>query len=534
MRINTGTTTSSITTTTTFIKPVPVVTCGGAGGYTVTIVDPRGITGVVQNFYNPSGGVVTLSTPSGNIIGPGTSNTSTFAMPAGSVASFVSDGANYVITSNAGGVTVASTGAFSEAVTASPSNAPVTISPTGSGAVVIAPATTGSLNNVTIGATTPAPATFTNLTVSGTASGAGFSSLYGAAGAVGSTTAGTGAFTTLTATGTTTFQQLTEKMVPVASPGSGTAQSYTTGDIFYITAMSANFIFNLTDVPTTTNRNIVVTLYLQQTGNPYYCNVFQINGVGQTIRWPGGNSNPVRTGWRTEIQTFNLTRTSGGSWVVTSLFTSYDLPFVTSGLISLYDFASTRTYPGSGTTVFDILGANNGTWNNTGTGAITGGIFTITGSPANSFVSTPINLSSANTYTVFAASRYNGTGPNSRGRIITASGNNWLMGHWGNSVANYFAEGWVSAVSAGGTDNTWRIYHATGNISGNNYQLWINGTQINNTIGGTRGPNGLGAGGGTQGEVSNGDVGFFGAYNKVLSSAEIQQNYAAFQARYGI
>ena len=534
MRINTGTTTTSITTTATLATAVPVVTCSGTGGYTVTIVDPRGVTGVIQAFYNSSSGVVTLSTPAGNIIGPGTSNAPTFAMPAGSVASFLSDGTNYVIASNAGGVTVASTGAFSSTVTASPSNAPVTISPTGTGSVAIAPATTGTLDNFTIGASTPAPATFTNLTVSGTASGTGFSSLYGAAGAVGSSTPGTGKFTSLTATGTTTFQQLTETMVAVASPGSGTAQSYLTGDVFYITAMSANFIFNLTGVPTTTNRTITVTLYLAQGGAPYYCNAFQIDGVGQTIRWPGGNSNPTRTGWRTDVQTFSLVRTSGGSWVVTCILTEYDLPFVTSGLISLYDFASTKTYPGSGTTVFDIVGANNGTWNNTSTGAMTGGIFTINGSGATSFVSTPINLAGNNTFTVFGAARYNGTSGNARGRLITSTGNNWLMGHWSNSVANYYSAGWVSAVGTGGTDNTWRIYHATGNVSGNNYQLWINGTQSVSAGGGSQGPNGLCAGGQGAGEVSNGDIGFFGCYNRVLSTAEIQQNYAAFQARYGI
>jgi hypothetical protein len=184
--------------------------------------------------------------------------------------------------------------------------------------------------------------------------------------------------------------------------------------------------------------------------------------------------------------------------------------------------------------VYDILGANNATWNNTGTGAITGGIFTINGSGATSYVSTPINLAGNNTFTVFAAARYNGTAGNSRGRIITSTNNNWLMGHWSNSVANYYSAGWVSGVGVGGTDNTWRIYHATGNVSGNNYQLWINGTQSANTSGGTQGPNGLCAGGQGAGEISNGDIGFFGCYNRVLSSAEIQQNYAAFQARYGI
>jgi len=49
----------------------------------------------------------------------------------------------------------------------SPVNSNITISPTGTGTVTINPATTGNITNVTIGATTPAAATFTTLTATG-------------------------------------------------------------------------------------------------------------------------------------------------------------------------------------------------------------------------------------------------------------------------------------------------------------------------------------------------------------------------------
>ena len=49
-----------------------------------------------------------------------------------------------------------------------PANATITISPTGTGTITIAPAsTTGTINNVTIGNVTPAAATFTELTATG-------------------------------------------------------------------------------------------------------------------------------------------------------------------------------------------------------------------------------------------------------------------------------------------------------------------------------------------------------------------------------
>jgi hypothetical protein len=570
MRINTGTTTSSITTTATLSAPVPVVTCGGAGGYTVTIPDPRGITGFIQAFYNSSSGIVTLSTPSGSIIGPGTSNTATFAMPAGSVASFVSYGTNYVITSNAGGVTVASTGTFNEVVTASPSNAPVTISPTGSGTVAIAPATAGTLNNVTIGASTAAAGTFTNLAVSGTASGTAFSTLYGAAGAVGSTTAGTGGFTALTATGTTTFQQLTETMVPVASPGSGTAQSYTTGDVFYITAMSANFIFNLTDVPTTTNRNIVVTLYLSQGSTPYYCNSFQINGVGQTIRWPGGvvGGTGAKVGFRTDVQTFNLTRTSGGSWVVTSTTVSYNEPITRSGLYILLDAADTTSYPGTGTNWNDLSGGGNNfivqasAFNASGPkyfdfngsygcakhpsnglyepiGVVAGG------KPQNATVCvwTRVLNNSASWRTLIR-----GKGPfNNDHNVIFQSGG-WQMGMYDNINGTGFNDCGVSQQSIPGNGTTtWAFLTFRWSASSTPYMTitW------NDTPGTVRGSNNsansrfkggihsIGAYGNETAPASEasqyfGDIGKIAIYNRSLSDAEVLLNFAADRSRFGI
>jgi hypothetical protein len=58
------------------------------------------------------------------------------------------------------------------------------------------------------------------------------------------------------------------------------------------------------------------------------------------------------------------------------------------------------------------------------------------------------------------AARYSGA---TRGRMINSTDVNWLMGHWSNSVENYYAEGWVSSVGTGTSDTNWRIYAALGN-----------------------------------------------------------------------
>jgi hypothetical protein len=465
-------------------------------------------------------------------------------MPTGSVASFVSDGTNYVITSNAGGVTVASTGTFNSTVTASPSNAPVTISPTGSGAVAIAPATTGTLDNVTIGASTAAAGTFTNLAVSGTASGSGFSTLYGAAGAVGSTTAGTGSFTSLTSTGTSTFQQLTETMVTVSSPGSGVARAYTSGDVFYITAMSTNFIFNLTSVPTTTNRTISVTLYLIQGAIPYYCNTFQIDGVGQTIRWPGGNSNPTRVANRVDIQTFNLVRTSGGSWVVTSLFSSYSEPMVTSGLVGFWDAGNTASYSGSGSTWNDISGlGQHATLYASPT--FSNGAIVFNGSTQYAGVAHTAALApSSGSITVSLWWYGTATGAAYSNCIINKE-NEYEISAGGGVIAEAFRPNWAWVGDHAYTLNTWYNTVVTYNqvtqiMYTNNVQKYSNpltgtiGLAYSNELRFAARSGTPTFGGGAPSSFWAGNLAVVRIWDRGLSQAEMTQDWNAFRGRFGI
>ena len=199
---------------------------------------------------------------------------------------------------------------------------------------------------------------------------------------------------------------------------------------------------------------------------------------------------------------------------------------VNDGLALSLDAANLKSYPGTGTTWFDLSGnGRNGTL--TGSPTLSNGVFQFNGS---NFIKIPgINLSSG-AYTVIGASRYSGA---TRGRMITAISNNWLMGHWSNSVANYYAEGWVSTVGAGGSDTTWRIYAATGNTTTDTWSLYINGVLNVSNTGGSAGPNGLQVPQ-SAGEQSIGECSFILAYNRVLSDAEIQQNFNALRGRFGI
>jgi hypothetical protein len=156
-----------------------LTTLTGSAPYTVTLANPVLFLGIAQSFFNNTNGVVTLATPSGNIVGAGFTAATSQTIPLNATYTLTSDGTNYVVTNNEGGPISATAGTFSSTLTANgavalnPANANVVISPTGTGAVTINPATAGSINNVVIGGTTASNGTFNTLTVNTTLTGNG-------------------------------------------------------------------------------------------------------------------------------------------------------------------------------------------------------------------------------------------------------------------------------------------------------------------------------------------------------------------------
>jgi|688.fasta_scaffold01731_8 hypothetical protein len=206
---------------------------------------------------------------------------------------------------------------------------------------------------------------------------------------------------------------------------------------------------------------------------------------------------------------------------------------VTSGLIACFDPANPRTYSGSGTTIYDASGNGyTGTLVNGVTYTTSnGGLFVLDGT--DDYIDIPINLSTTN-YTIMGVSRY--IGATGRNRTFSAKNNNWLMGHWSGTTENHYAEGWVTAVGAGPGDNNWRIYAASGNISGDSYNFYVNGVlNTGPSTGGSAGPNGFAIGSyAGSSEFSNAQIGFMLVYNTVLTAAQIAQNFNAYRGRYGI
>ena len=207
---------------------------------------------------------------------------------------------------------------------------------------------------------------------------------------------------------------------------------------------------------------------------------------------------------------------------------------VKDGLVFYLDAANTKSYPSSGgSTWYDLSGnKNNATLYNTPTfdSSLGGGVITFNGSDEYGLVST-LNFTSSD-HTIMAIAKYNTSG----GRVISAYANNWLMGWHGGYIDRFYAGSWiVQSSSSSSTD--FYCYAATGDISGDTWKLYKNGSLSVSNSNGLIGPNQISLGRWSSHpntEYSNCSIGIVMAYNRVLTAAEITQNFNAHRGRYGI
>jgi hypothetical protein len=115
--------------------------------------------------------------------------------------------------------------------------------------------------------------------------------------------------------------QEVQELVIATTPTSPYTIDWTLGAIHYLSTIPSNLTVNITNLPTTANRNYVVSIYLVQGSTPYYVNTLQIAGSSQTIKWAGGSA-PTPVGNRVEIQMFSLYY-SGSTWTALSQLSSF-------------------------------------------------------------------------------------------------------------------------------------------------------------------------------------------------------------------
>jgi hypothetical protein len=124
----------------------------------------------------------------------------------------------------------------------------------------------------------------------------------------------------LDVTASLSVQEVQETVI-AAVPTTPYTIDWTLGAIHYLTTIPSNLTVNITNLPTTANRNYVISVYLVQGGTPYFVNVLQIAGSAVTIKWAGGSA-PTATASRVEIQTFSLYY-SGSAWTALSQLSSF-------------------------------------------------------------------------------------------------------------------------------------------------------------------------------------------------------------------
>jgi hypothetical protein len=224
---------------------------------------------------------------------------------------------------------------------------------------------------------------------------------------------------------------------------------------------------------------------------------------------------------------------------------------VTSGLVLALDAANVRSYPGSGTTCFDLSGNGN-------TGTLTNGptfnssnLGSLSFDGVDDYVSIP-NSSTLNPNTgSFSIVCWVNSDPSNGGdgwdlwvgKRITGS-NGYYVGANNPSGARFIVANDASSRTDTGfigyTFNTWAMFTSILNRENNTQTIIRNDFAESSTVtpsGGNYNNSGvlsIGADIGVNSFFVNGRIGPVLIYNRALTTAQVTQNYNATKGRYGL
>jgi hypothetical protein len=218
---------------------------------------------------------------------------------------------------------------------------------------------------------------------------------------------------------------------------------------------------------------------------------------------------------------------------------------VTLDLQLALDAGSTRSYPGTGTSWFDLSGydrhftwSSSPSWNSAGYFNTVSN--TATGPASNSF-----GITNGTGYSIITVYQTTTTGGNAIFKFFDTGGGRGIFSHpgWTNDTI-YFDQGGCCADSQ-------RIIYNNSNVSDSGVynfvcyrstvstrSIFYNGSKVTDTnvtaatI--TLGTTGVQINPTDEGYNWTGRIAQFYVYNRGLSDAEVQQNYIAFKNRYGV
>lgn len=217
---------------------------------------------------------------------------------------------------------------------------------------------------------------------------------------------------------------------------------------------------------------------------------------------------------------------------------------VSSGLQLYLDASNTSSYPGTGTTWYDLSGQNNHvTMQNSGGIAYTssgGGYFTLSSNGYFNRATTTGVPTGTSPYTfsvwIQQGAVWGGNGMIGVGNSTGGNQTNQFRTTSTNAYVNYWYGNDLAATSSLSPATQW--FNAVAQWDGTTRKIWVNGTQLSSA--GASGLNvsssllQVGATNVGGSEPLQGNIGQALIYNRALSTAEIQTNYTVIRGRYGV
>jgi hypothetical protein len=132
---------------------------------------------------------------------------------------------------------------------------------------------------------------------------------------------GSGIFTNgLEITGSLDIRTVSENL-SISGGFSGSTFDYTSGSIFYLTGLTGNGTWNVTNVPTTNNKAFTMTFIVTQGVTPYSASAYQFNSSNVTVKWA---DSAIPTGSANKTDVIGLTAFRVGStWNVLGSLSSF-------------------------------------------------------------------------------------------------------------------------------------------------------------------------------------------------------------------
>jgi hypothetical protein len=220
---------------------------------------------------------------------------------------------------------------------------------------------------------------------------------------------------------------------------------------------------------------------------------------------------------------------------------------VTDGLVLCLDAANRKSYPLSGSTIYDLSGnGNNGTFGPS-TSAPTlsgdnGGVLSFDGNDDYVDCGNNLSLSFVNNLTiqVWCSSNISDSGYRSPLMKTTSSAWNDGFGFYQQGGNFYFYVNiWNGAHIVSISKTTFSLTNFVGTYDGANLKIYENGilrstgTSFTANVSNSSTNLQVGRGGGSDYEW-NGNIAQVSIYNRALTAQEIQQNYNALKGRYGL